>query len=559
MTLLWHLLAADLRRHRMALVGWQIVIGATSTLEAISPLLGADDAVRASTGLLRNLLWLTELLFTALLVPMVIQTHSLVGSNAFWMTRPIRPHLLMASKAILLLGAMVGVPVVARIAVMALYHVPAGDILAVSVDSTLYRTLWLTAVAVIASLTPSVARFALVLGGVLIAVATVLAIATAVALAGIEHDTPTIGSMGVPDPTTEVVFVVLLIAGGVALLLVQYRMRARVRAVMVGAAGVAIAMGVAAVWPWPLLAQRLEAPLWAATSARSRLMADADTVIARAQTEGTSARGRWRSVDARVFIEGLEPGWAGQIILREATLKIPGRGVLVSAPYGVGPVTARNSALNPVHEAVRAELGVQRLADTHTMTERPSILTVRDSDFAPVESMSGVYRGRFQVVPTRYAIEARLPLRAGAIHQEGAYRLVIASVDFFSGIPVVEVLESDATTILDRTPAPQRTYYLRNTQRSEAIAGTADAFQVDWAFIPGVHASGSSLGFSARRLAVEFPVHDSLPEAPFSVDQHWLEGAELVVVRATQAESFERTLEIPDFPLRVEPRVPPAQ
>ncbi len=176
--------------------------------------------------------------------------------------------------------------------------------------------------------------------------------------------------MGVPDPTNEVVFVVLLIASGVALLLVQYGTRARVRAVMVGAAGVAIAMGVASVWPWPLLAQRLEAPLWAATSARPRLMAEADTVKARAQTEGTSARGRWRSVYARVFIEGLEPGWALADHPARGNLKVPGRGDLVSAPYGVGPVTARNSALNPVHEAVRSELGVQRLADTHTTIER---------------------------------------------------------------------------------------------------------------------------------------------------------------------------------------------
>ncbi len=121
------------------------------------------------------------------------------------------------------------------------------------------------------------------------------------------------------------------------------------------------------------------------------------------------------------------------------------------------------------------------------------------------------------------------------------------------------MLESNATAILDRTPALQRTYYLRNTRRSEAIAGPADESQVDLALIPGFYASGSSLGFSARRLIVGFPVHDSLPEATFSVDQHWLEGAELVVVRATQAQPFERTLDIPDFPVRIEPRVPPAQ
>jgi len=137
MTLLWHLIAADLRRHRLLLIAWLVVIAASATLEAVTPMLAADASVGVSTGMLGTLLWLTEWLLMAFIVALVIQTHPLVGSNAFWMTRPIRPGMLLAGKMALLGTVMVGVPVIARVVVMTIYHVPTRHVLAVSVDTAL--------------------------------------------------------------------------------------------------------------------------------------------------------------------------------------------------------------------------------------------------------------------------------------------------------------------------------------------------------------------------------------------------------------------------------------
>jgi hypothetical protein len=135
---------------------------------------------------------------------------------------------------------------------------------------------------------------------------------------------------------------------------------------------------------------------------------------------------------------------------------------------------------------------------------------------------------------------------------------VIENVEYASGAVAVEVRESNATTNFARALPPQRTYYLRNQSMSEAIGGTADSTHVTWGFLPYSSGGGPGLGFTATRLFVEFPGR-GVEAQPFTIDGRWLDRAELVIVQLRQAEAFERTLEIQDFPLGLEPPKPTAQ
>jgi hypothetical protein len=144
------------------------------------------------------------------------------------------------------------------------------------------------------------------------------------------------------------------------------------------------------------------------------------------------------------------------------------------------------------------------------------------------------------------------------MHQRDAYRIVIENVEFASGTTGIEVRASNATAMLERNPRPGRTYYLRNKQLSEAMEGVVNSPHLGWGLVPGFYSSEPTLGFTAQRLDVEFTPRHDLPGPTFSIDERWLEGAELVIVRATDARTFERTLEIPDFPLRESPK-PAAQ
>jgi hypothetical protein len=55
----------------------------------------------------------------------------------------------------------------------------------------------------------------------------------------------------------------------------------------------------------------------------------------------------------------------------------------------------------------------------------------------------------------------------------------------------------------------------------------------------------------AQRVTIGFPSREAARTPSFPLDQRWLDGAELAIVSATQAKAFDRTLEIPQFPLRM--------
>ena len=91
------------------------------------------------------LAWVAALLLDVILVGLVVHAHPLVGSDAFWMTRPIPPVTLMLSKVVLLSALFLVVRTLSDIAIMAAYDLPAGWIARVAAESILTRSLWLLA------------------------------------------------------------------------------------------------------------------------------------------------------------------------------------------------------------------------------------------------------------------------------------------------------------------------------------------------------------------------------------------------------------------------------
>ena len=100
-------------------------------------------------------------------------------------------------------------------------------------------------------------------------------------------------------------------------------------------------------------------------------------------------------------------------------------------------------------------------------------------------------------------------------------------------------------------------FYLRNPQRSEAVGGSVVYMQHNTLLtrlLPGLSFgnSSSSNGFSATGQFIRFPPgYASSDKDRLDIDEAWIAGAEIVVVRATAGGSVPRALEIPDFPLRV--------
>ena len=102
MKLVAHLVRADVRRFRLLLAGWVLIEIADTVFTGVHPFLIGDSRTSMTIGLLAMVLFFTRWLGMIAIVALVVQTHPLVGSDAFWMTRPIAPRTLLVSKLVLL-------------------------------------------------------------------------------------------------------------------------------------------------------------------------------------------------------------------------------------------------------------------------------------------------------------------------------------------------------------------------------------------------------------------------------------------------------------------------
>jgi hypothetical protein len=168
-----------------------------------------------------------------------------------------------------------------------------------------------------------------------------------------------------------------------------------------------------------------------------------------------------------------------------------------------------------------------------------------------------LYRGRAVVELTREEVVATLPVQAGATFQDGPYRLVVDEVRIAPASLGIRARISDARTAFDRRPTPTYAFYLRNQQRSEAVGSSVIYLQHNTLLtrlLPGLSFgnNSSSNGFSAAGQFIRFPPGYAPSEKDrLDIDEAWIAGAEIVIVRATAGGSVPRALEIPEFPLRV--------
>jgi len=555
MRLLRHLIAGDVHRFRWLLVLWLSIEVVAATLDAVQPTLAATQRLFDVIGVVTSLLWVAEWLLMIVLIPIIIQADPLVGTDAFWMTRPVPPRRLLAAKALLLWIAIACVPIAIEAVVMAVFRVPAADILRVTAQNALLQTIWLVLLMGAASLTPTLARFVVLCGSVLIGLAVFGAVAALVqtALGGNESL-----ALSVPGPsglTGEVVLILLGIAAGAVMLLVQYATRSRMRSVAAGIAGLIVAFVVASVWPWPLLDVPPPAiPEWARQSSALRLSSDSGSVRPDLDVVAFRPRQMRKQVRARVEIDAMPADWSAQAVLADARLQLADGRRLTSASgtFATAALVVAGQKGFPAHEATRAVLGVDQLLEPTGPPDGASlvVLSLRDDEFGQLGQTVGRYEGRFRILLTHHEVEAVLPLTPGAVHQRGAYRIVVDGVLQRSLTAAVLAHDSDTWSMFDRQPTPTRAFYLRNPHMRQAVGGFPQQLNREMVIsrmLPFAYGVGSSTGFTPRALAIQFRHFAPRDDRVLQIDNRWVAGAELVIVRTTQAGPVDRVLEIENF------------
>ncbi len=164
MRLILHLVRADARRFAIPIALWIAVTIGGSTMDGFGPAMTAEQDGRRAFVMTMLTGWMTATGLGMTLVALVMQQHPAVGSNAWWMTRPVTPRLLLASKLLLLTPVVLGVPLICDAVLMAVHGISAGQMLRVLIEWAIVGMVALGLVMVAAALTTSLARFALLIG-----------------------------------------------------------------------------------------------------------------------------------------------------------------------------------------------------------------------------------------------------------------------------------------------------------------------------------------------------------------------------------------------------------
>jgi hypothetical protein len=570
MKLLGHLVRADVRRFRLLLAGWVLIEVLNTIFTGVRPLLAFDPRMLTAVELLRTVLFLTRWLGMIVIAALVVQTHPLVGSDAFWMTRPIPPRALFASKIVLLGATFVVVPAVCEAVLMAACRFPIADSVLVALQTMLFQSLWLALAMALSATTRNLARFVLVVGGVLVSFVLLISITMAVLMRSMS-DGPqwsAVTNRSVPSPTAGVVMLLLLIAAPAVLLAIQYRTRSTRFSVSAGVAAVAVAVLIGV--KWPSQGQPLAVPEWARREAALRLNAQSpkgefrplETWSHRNPAEG------WQMGAARLRLSGVEGGWTATVRLADsnvqfddgATLATAGNGYQASVPFeGVDD--------SPDRIVLRHVLGVSRVSGrSHWFfrAEAMPAIVVSQSNFKKYSASSGTYRGSFLMDLDRIEIAATLPLQAGAEYDDRGVRVVIDRVIPQTDAASIGVRQFTASTMFVSGALPSLSFFLRNLGAAEAVAGSphgiggvSAGLALPFMFGFGVSSPGSGSGFTATGQYIRFPEGYRPDEEAVDISADWLSHAELVIVRTVPAGSVTRTVEIPGFEIRAAPPATP--
>lgn len=556
MKLLAHLVRFDLRRFRWVILLWCLLVAADIVVTGVRPALIGDIFRYENVGMVGGLLWAAIEIGMAVIVPLVVQAHPVVGSDAFWMTRPVPPRTLFAAKVLLLGVLTVLVPAVARLALMLLSRVPLGESLFVALDILIGRGAWLAVLLAGAVVTLNLPRFAVLWGSIFLSLVLIVTVMIMGASGDLfaERFAAASGTPVVPpnpDPTTGVVWLLCVMIAGFGLGAIQYRTRLRRVSVPAGVGALVLLTMAVSYWPFPLLSVPSAVPAWAmdpSTLQLRSLSATLEMTVEHGMTGGWTVPSSGRT---RLSVSGLQPGWMPRLELLGASLTTDRGTELANRVRGYQSTPEfQGSSDHPFRVVARQVLGVNRvLVSTPPDPELTTLMAVPAKEIEPLLPAQARYRGDFALHLVHWELVAALPLRPGVEFRDAAYRLALERVSRGPGERLtVHARESNATSSFDRKPAVTFGFYVRSAAHSSAMAGEASephqsraVFSMFPFFVGGRSAPE---GFSTRGAVITFPVFHNPQEEKFEWEPAWYDDAELVIVRMTDTGAVARTLDL---------------
>ena len=549
----FHIIGKDIRDLRLLLplAGWWTVSVLQPLLISVSPRLpSSPPAFEMMSGVfLGGLAWLLAALDLGLLVLIVsqlAQRDSTVGTTAFWLSRPISGARLLAGKSLFLLLAVI-LPTVAVQFLMLLFNgVTLYDAVRSAPQIVVLQLLVLSALMMLACLTPNLSRMLF------------LGVIAAVGLAIVQY------TLRVPllrnrwdrslDDSAAIGFSLFLLAVALAVVCHQYLARRTKRSLILASSVLPGMILFLTLWPWDF---------WPTEFPVARDILDPEQVAARFE------------VDSLEFHRWTNPKGEEWLTLRGDLAVDSAPAGLVVIPAGLsakqfsssGRVLARHRGrsrhlypdLSPRYRSYfdehldeeRAEVLAQSLGGVRFLNldappwRRPwAMLEVGQQRYDKLAGAPTVYEAQVEFVVQRDRMQT-MRLESGSSYERGSDHGRILAVMGLLYRPSeqgfnIQFSESDHRLTLDAAK-PVR-YLVVNPTRREALLGRRNFFFPSTLASPHPW-SGISSMLRVTRPSLEF----RLPEGSPALPENWLEGAKLIRVETTHLGVFSKTIRIEDF------------
>jgi len=563
-----HVMKKDAKRLRWAMIVWILIAAANAGLMVGRPAFELQGfGITMVFAQLTGLVSLIELVMMVLIVSWLVHEDPAVDREAFWLTRPIDPRRLSLAKIAVASAALIGVPLVAQLAVMRIFGVTAYDMARATPSILLGQGAWVMALMAGAALTPSLSRYAVFLVGV--AGAFVLLTSTMIAAAVLSGDiTASTARPEVLDPLPPLIAATVAIALCIAIVFVEYRYRRIKWGAALAAVGILLIVLLPMVWE-PFHGRDLPDPDpggWAQDEARVAPQIGSEPPNVSDEIDfGRRGESKKRiaiplqlsGLPGDFYVRGVQAhsrfDAANGTVLSTAAEMVPVRRTGRSDDAQYGEVAAIQGAL------AKIPLRGRESVDEYELW--PVVLSLTEREFAQFGRVAGKLTATLDFYLARASVAGAVPLAEPRSMTDSRRRMDIIGIDRRGDACTIDLRVVSVGAAFHPHYFSRDEFVLRNAGKGEAVsAGVHDGGLHSTSalgFLFGMASGGGGYGydsigpdgsgFSARASRYRFPPESPRGEASPAIDPAWVAGAELVRISISYAGHVTRSLTIENF------------
>jgi hypothetical protein len=541
--LIFHILKKDIRRMRVFLGFWLFTLLLSAMVNGANVLIPAGDfSLQYAVEIILTLIGIFRVVLVAIAVPLLMHSEPLVGTTAFWQTRPVCRQDVLKSKLAFAGIFFILLPLLVDVFLLSASQFPSAYVLATIPEIVLSSVSLFLLLMAVAVLTRNFGYYALVLVSYYIL--------AAVLVAGVQiprlfsrgwSNLPPV-SLGLAD-SRALLCSLVGIAFGAGIIALQFRTRKTFKSYVLLALLVAASFWAGQLSPWILFPeQKPEAMFDFGSEPVSILLSPAQESFVSDNFQSRKGAPIEKNIRKVLLFDGLPEGCYADIERISGVYSIGGTNVVAS---DILKQSYRSLASKPQVSAMEEMIAPLNLVkDRYLFSSAADLLRIPEADYLKYRGISGKYSSEITFNLVQFVPVTSLPLTVGSRHRDGASAFTLESLLKSTEGCTVILREERIRSIFKRDRTPVRderyVYVLANRRTGEA-------------FLQNRQPSSSSRfdfskgrNFSIKRQSLYFTSAEKSMFAQPITDE-WIADAELVILKRIWLGETVRPLKVDDF------------